>query len=585
MNEVEVKPINYYLPPFGGGMEIVMKYTLGISDSVHDQSVCLIKNDIVISMIELERLIRKKHAIVSIPGIDFAKDNQLDYFMSLKLENKSTYENESLLQIGIDYCLEMAGIKEEDVDLWIGSSLHYHRPFQDKMVWINHYLSHASACYYTSKFEESLIIIIDGYGDSYSDNKYETAYFAIGRNNKIIPIKRLFGTYDTYYSMTNSLGVMYRNASVLTGFNLFGQGKVMGLAPFGKPVLIDKALEYLCLLENGLFELDNKGLFKLFEAYLSNYQKKDEFQVKANVAYAYQFLLEHIVIHMVNSFVKETSITNLCIGGGIAINSVLNSKILTETNIKNLFVYPAPGDNGISHGAALWGAYNLLDLPRSLGTNFKSASLGKRYTNIEIINSLSKISNSEKGKIKWSIINEDELFNMAAKDISEGKIIGWFRGGSEIGPRALGNRSILADPRKKEMKEILNNRIKHREGFRPFAPSILYEYSNEYFYNEIEEPYMLRVVKVKEKALMEVPAIIHIDQTARIQTVHKELNSDYYKLIQTFYNITNVPLLLNTSFNINNEPIVENPENAINTFIDTELDKLYIENIVVEKIS
>lgn len=561
-----------------------MSIIVGVSDSVHDQSVCLLKDDVVICMIELERVIRKKHAIESIPGVDLAKDSNFDYFASLDLENKSAYENENLLRKGIDYCLKTACIADDDVDLWIGSSLHFHRPFPDKMVWINHYLGHASASYYTSRFEESIIVILDGYGDSYAAGYYETAYFGIGRKNKIIPIRRIFGTYDNYYSMTNSLGVMYRNASVLIGFNLFGQGKVMGLAPFGESSLLDNVLVYVQLYEKGVFELDNRGLFSYCKEYLDHSQE-DSFQKKANVAYAYQFLLEQIVIHVVNCLVEETSIKNLCFGGGIAINSVLNDKILSQTNIENLFVYPAPGDNGISHGVALWGAYNLLDLPRSLKKNFSSASLGRKYTNLDILDTLHQLSPDEQNKIRWVEVEENKLFTMAAKDISEGKIIGWFRGRSEIGPRALGNRSILADPRRREMKDILNMRVKFRESFRPFAPSVMLEHSNEYFFNEIEEPYMLRVVKAREKALQEVPAVIHVDQTARIQTVCEELNPDYYKLISKFYSITNVPLVLNTSFNINNDPIVEKPEDAIKTFIETEIDKLYIENIIIEKIN
>lgn len=569
---------------FRRGRYFIMSIIVGVSDSVHDQSVCLLKDDVVICMIELERVIRKKHAIESIPGVDLAKDSNFDYFASLDLENKSAYENENLLRKGIDYCLKATCITDDDVDLWIGSSLHFHRPFPDKMVWINHYLGHASASYYTSRFEESIIVILDGYGDSYAAGYYETAYFGIGRKNKIIPIRRIFGTYDNYYNMTNSLGVMYRNASVLIGFNLFGQGKVMGLAPFGESSLLDNVLVYVQLYEKGVFELDNRGLFSYCKEYLDHSQE-DSFQKKANVAYAYQFLLERIVIHVVNCLVEETSIKNLCFGGGIAINSVLNDKILSQTNIENLFVYPAPGDNGISHGVALWGAYNLLDLPRSLKKNFSSASLGRKYTNLDILDTLHQLSTDEQNKIRWAEVEENKLFTMAAKDISEGKIIGWFRGRSEIGPRALGNRSILADPRRREMKDILNMRVKFRESFRPFAPSVMLEHSNEYFFNEIEEPYMLRVVKAREKALQEVPAVIHVDQTARIQTVCKELNPDYYELISTFYSITNVPLVLNTSFNINNDPIVEKPQDAIKTFIETEIDKLYIENIIIEKIN
>lgn len=555
-----------------------MSWILGISDSVHDQSVALFKDQNLVSMIELERLTRVKHGISAKKDIDFAKDNDLNYFGELNLEHKEAKYTEKDLTACIEYCLNDAGIKYEDLDLVIGSSLHFHRPFPDNTVWINHYMGHASN-FYASPFKESAILVIDGYGDSIEDDVYEVAMFAKGNGNKIEVLNRFYGKQTSYYDMENSLGVLYRNASVLTGFNLFGQGKVMGLAALGDESLYDIGKDYYVLMEDGAYKLNNKDLFLKFRDIISNAPENELFQVKANVASAMQHILEEIVIHMVNAIVKKTNCKNLCIAGGIAINSVMNNKILLETEVENLYILPCAGDSGISIGAGLWGIYNLLGYKREnpAETSIKKASYGRRYSNQEVEEALNQFK-AEGNDIKWNYKTDDEICKLATQKIIEGDIIGWFRGGSEIGPRALGNRSMLADPRDKEMKDTINRRIKHREAFRPFAPSVLVDHLSEYFETEIPEPFMLRVVKCNEKAIKEIPAIVHFDNTARVQTVDPNYNPEYYKLISTFYNKTGVPVLLDTSFNDNNEPIVETPLDALKCFMRTGLDALYIEN-------
>ncbi len=561
-----------------------MSWILGISDSIHDQAVALLKDNKPVCMIELERLTRIKHGIKAKPNVDFAKDDNLDYFASLNLEHKPAKETEDDLQLCVDYCLNKAGIKYEDIDLIIGSSLHFHRPFPDNTVWINHYIGHASN-FYSSPFKESAILVVDGYGDSIQDDTYEVAMFAKGSGSKINVLKRFYGSQSSYYDMENSLGVLYRNASVLTGFNLFGQGKVMGLAAYGDETYFELARKYYTLKSKGEYTLDNKGLFLEFRKIIENASEKDKDKIKANVSSAMQNALEEIVIHLVKELLKLTQSKNLCIAGGIAINSVMNNRIVKETGIDNLFIIPAAGDAGIALGAGLWGAYNLLDIKREKPEEvaLRSASLGKRYTDEEIEKALNEFDMNNI-KIKWKHRTPEEIYESAADNISKGKIIGWFRGGSEIGPRALGNRSMLADPRPKEMKDIINRRIKHREPFRPFAPSILKESLNEYFDTNIPEPFMLRVVDCKEKAKEKIPAIVHYDGTARIQTVDKEVNEDYYNLISHVYKKTGVPVVLNTSFNDNNEPIVESPTDALKCFFRTDLDMLYLENWEVSKI-
>ena len=561
-----------------------MSWILAISDSTHDQSVALLEDTNPVCMIELERLTRIKHGIRARKDIDFAKDDNLDYFASLKLEHKDAKETEEDLSLCVNYCLEKAGIKFEDIDLIIGSTLHFHRPFQDNSVWINHYIGHASN-FYSSPFEEAAILVVDGYGDSIKDDTYEVAMFAKGSKEKISVLERVYGSQTSYYDMKNSLGVLYRNASVLCGFNLFGQGKVMGLAAFGNDEFFNDAKQFYKLKENGYYELDNGKMFLFFREIINSTPKEKLDEVKANIASAFQNVLEEIVIHLAKEAVKRSNSKNLCISGGIAINSVMNNRILKETGIDNLFVFPAAGDSGIALGAGLWGAYNLLgkkrDNPQS--TSLKSASLGKEYTDDDIEMALKEFNKNEK-KVTYTHKSEEEIFEDAANNIAKGKIIGWFRGGSEIGPRALGNRSMLADPRTKEMKDIINKRIKHREAFRPFAPSCLAEYESEFFDTNVPEPFMLRVVDCKQKAIEEIPAIVHYDKTARIQTVDKRYNKDYYKLIKSFYDKTGVPVVLNTSFNDNNEPIVETPKDALNCYYRTDLDVLYLGNWEVIKV-
>lgn len=561
-----------------------MSWVLGISDSVHDQSVALFKDKELITMIELERLTRVKHGIRAKANVDFAKDDDLNYFGELNLEHKPKKETEEDLRLCIDYCLDVAGIKYEDLDLVIGSSLHFHRPFPNNTVWINHYMGHASN-FYASPFKESAILVVDGYGDSIEDDVYEVGMFAKGTENKIEVLDRFYGKQTSYYDMENSLGVLYRNASVLTGFNLFGQGKVMGLAALGDESLYETGKEYYTLMDNGAYKLDNKGLFLKYRDIISSTPEEDKFQVKANIASAMQHILEEIVIHMVNALIKRTNCKNLCIAGGIAINSVMNNKILQETEVENLYILPCAGDSGISIGSGLWGIYNLLGFERENPeeTSIKMASYGKKYNDKEIEETLEKFK-AEGNKIKWQLKTEEEIYESAAQKIMEGNIVGWFRGGSEIGPRALGNRSMLADARSKEMKDTINRRIKHREAFRPFAPSILVDHLPEYFDTEVPEPFMLRVVKCKEKAIKEIPAIVHFDNTARVQTVDPIYNPDYYKLISTFYKKTGVPVVLDTSFNDNNEPIVESPLDALKCFMRTGLDTLYLENWEVSRI-
>jgi carbamoyltransferase len=366
---------------------------------------------------------------------------------------------------------------------------------------------------------------------------------------------------------------------MLLGMGYCGEGKTMGLASYGQanPEL-NKIREHVTFLSNGKLELDNRGLFLLVKDLLDRAEGRltdsELFHYKADIAYAHQKLLEEMVLYLCNYLYKISPSENLCLAGGVALNSVANYKILQKTPFKNIFIQPAAGDAGIAIGAALYGAHAINNLPRSNLNTKKlfSPFLGKSYKNTEACT-------LQKNRIKQYRVNvtEEDLYTEIAKQISNKKIIGWFNGRSEIGPRALGARSILADPREERMKDVLNQKVKHRENFRPFAPAILEEEVGRYFENISIAPYMLLIANVKENAKDEIPATIHVDNTARVQTVNAEMNPDFYSLIHAFYLLTGVPVILNTSFNLAGKPIVETPGDAIDCFLTMSLDGLYLD--------
>ena len=442
-----------------------------------------------------------------------------------------------------------------------------------KFHFVEHHLAHAAGTFYVSKFKKAAILTIDGAGEIAS------TLMAVGDGNKIKKIKEI------YYP--HSLGNLYSSFTQYLGFRAHnGEGKVMGLAPYGKP-------KYQKEFKNVLKVNIKKGTFKLNLKYFQHHlgkepryseklpelfgpprEKDGDFQeYHKDVAATLQKSLEDCAVHLANYLYKKTGIDNLCLNGGVTLNSVMNTRILNESPFKNMFIQPAATDDGASLGAALWVYHNTLKKERKF--EMKHVFYGTHYSNEEIEKVL------KEKKLKYEFYKDIE--KITAKYLAEGKIIGWFQGRMEFGPRSLGCRSIICDPRRSEMKDILNSKVKHREGFRPFAPSILEEHLKEYFDSDYPSPFMLLVYGVKKEKQKVIPAITHVDGTGRVQSVSKDAFPQYYNLINEFYKITKVPVILNTSFNIRGEPIIDTPQQAIKMFLKEGIDILALNNFLIIK--
>lgn len=452
---------------------------------------------------------------------------------------------------------------------------------EKKLVNIEHHRAHLASTFFASPYEESAIISIDGSGD------FTTTMIAYGTGNKI----EVLDSID--YPV--SLGFVYTAFTHFLGFPHYGdEYKVMGLAPYGEPKYVDKVRALFVLKENGLWTW-KKGYFgeikavyeknqplvqpfftKKFEKLIGTPRKKtDEItQFHKDLAKSVQTVTEEVIFHMANHLQKRTGSKNLCIAGGVAQNSVANGKIIANTTFDNLYIPSAGHDAGISMGSALYHYHN--NLKHARNSEIKSASTGSQFTNEEIVKFL-----DGKG-VSYKKMEDEALFDYIADKLIIPYVVGWFQGRAEFGPRALGNRSILADPRNEKAKELLNLKIKRRESFRPFAPSILKEYVGSYFEYDQNVPFMEKVFPIKKEKQGEIPAVTHVDGTGRLQSVDKEVSPRYYGLIEAFRKKTNVPMLLNTSFN-ENEPIVNTPAEAYACFERTAMDVLVMENIVVER--
>ncbi len=564
-------------------------YTLGIGDVTHDTSVCLMRDNEILVGIELERLTKIKHNLDLNSNL-YSIIEQGNHVRDV-LKNWSVGYRENQFKRAIDYCLEYANISIKDISTTVVSTLYKDPVYPEKSILIGHHLAHSASTYYPSHFSEAAILVIDGYGYLNKDGSSTSTLFAQGYNNIIHVLETIIGHHDhtieeleqgvndSHMVFTNSLGVFYQNVSMLLGMGYYGEGKTMGLASYGQSnPKLNKLRDYVSFLNGGKLEIDNRGIFLLIKDLLERAQshltESQLFYYKADIAYAHQKLLEEMILYLCHYLYKIAPSENLCLAGGVALNSVASYKILQHTPFKNIFIQPAAGDAGISIGSALYGVHTINSLPRLRLSTKKlfSPFLGKNYKD-------TKILEIQKNKIEEYRLNlkGQELYAEMAKQISNKKIIGWFNGRSEIGPRSLGARSILADPREKWMKDVLNEKIKHRENFRPFAPAILEEEVTRYFENMRVSPYMLLIADAKENAQDEIPAVIHIDNTARVQTVNAEINPDFYQLINEFYRLTNVPVLLNTSFNLTGKPIIETPEDAVNCFLTMPLDGLYLD--------
>jgi carbamoyltransferase len=452
--------------------------------------------------------------------------------------------------------------------------------FKAKILFVDHHLSHSGAAFLCSPFENAAIITIDGVGE------YTTTRISLGKGNQIIPLREI--------QFPHSLGLLYSTFTAFLGFEVNeGEFKVMGLAPYGKPTYYEKIKKLIQIKDYGSFKLNMKYFaYTYSERMFSNEfiklfgkPRKPNSEITErdkDLAASLQKILEEVIIKIAKHTKEITGQENLCIAGGVALNSVANGALLREKIFKNIFVQPASTDAGSAIGAALY-FYNCY-LNKKRCYEMKTDYLGPEYKNEEIIQILNEYS--IKG-IKYEFMDYKKLIKKTAGLLAENKIIGWFQGRMEFGPRALGNRSILANPNKKEMKDILNERVKHRESFRPFAPSVLEEYAKEYFKIDNKNtrwPFMLFVFPVRKNKQSIISAVTHVDGTARIQTVSKENNSLYYDLIKEFYKIKKIPVVLNTSFNVRGEPIVMSPKDALETFLKTGMDYLVIGNYFISKL-
>jgi carbamoyltransferase len=449
---------------------------------------------------------------------------------------------------------------------------------------VEHHQAHAASAFFVSPFEDAAILTLDGFGD------FASALLAVGRGNRFEVLDRV--------TFPHSLGIYYTAVTQWLGFPKYGdEGKVMGLAPYGEAEVHRAQMRDLLRLD-GLFELNleyfthqtqgvdmtwSEGaptIGRIFSPRLEDVfgparEPQGELtKHHEDVAGAMQAVLEEAYLHVVNEAQRRTGLTNLCLAGGVALNAVANGRIRPETAFDGLYIQPAAGDSGIAIGAAYYAWNQTLGRPR--GFVMEHAYTGPEYSDADYGRAVRGAG------LESELFDDDALFRTVAERIASGEVVGWFQGRMEFGPRALGNRSIVTDPRRDDMKDILNARIKHREPFRPFAPSILAERTGEWYEQDYSSPFMILVYKTKADKRDKVPAVNHVDDTGRLQTVERHVNPRYYRLIEEFERQTGVPILLNTSFN-ENEPIVMTPEHAVDTFVKTRMDVLVLGNRVVRR--
>jgi len=571
---------------------------IGINAYHGDSSAAIIKDGQLLAAIEEERIRRIKHwagfpseAIkwcLSYTGTDI---RDVDYiavsrdpfarFHKKIMRILSKRPNISFIKGRLNNYGKVKGIKENLAEILKINK----KDIKVKVTNIEHHRAHIASSFFVSPFKKAAVVSIDGFGD------FVSVMIGVGKENKIDVLDIV--------EFPHSLGVFYSALTQFLGFWNYGdEYKVMGLSAFGKPVYLDEMRKIVKLKNNGLFELDtsyflhdNKGvemtwlnekptIGRLFSDKLEDLlgkarAKSEELDQRyQNIAVSVQKMYEEAYFHILNSLYKKTELKNVALAGGCIQNSLANGSIYNKTPFKNIYIPPAAHDAGGAIGAAFYLWHQKLKMPR----NFKMDSpfYGPGFSKDKIKSIL------EKNNLKFEELDEKQLLEKVSEDITTGKVVGWFQGRSEWGPRALGNRSILADPRGKKIKDILNARIKKREWFRPFAPVILKEKTEEWFERGEEVPFMEKVYNIREEKRELIPAVCHIDGTGRLQTISYEMNPKYYNLIKEFDRLTGVPILLNTSFN-ENEPIVNTPKEAIDCFLRTKMDTLVIKNYYISR--
>jgi carbamoyltransferase len=589
---------------------------LGISAFYHDSAACILKDGKIIAAAQEERFTRVKHDssypqnsiqfVLKYADLKLSEVDQIVFF------EKPFLKFERLLETYVAFAPKGFFSFAKAMPLWIKEKLfqknllfnklknHDQNYKSDKNIFFSdHHLSHAASAFFPSPFDEAVVLTADGVGE------WATTTVAVGKKNNLEIKKEIH--------FPHSLGLLYSAFTYYMGFKVnSGEYKLMGLAPYGNPIYEDKIKQLLDLKEDGTFRLDQKyfnyatGLTmtnekfnKLFGQKPRNPQNENITQFHMDIAASIQKVTEEIMIKLAKSIRDEYRIGNLCLAGGVALNCVANGKILQEKIFDNIWIQPAAGDAGGSLGAALALWYIDQGNKRTINLNddMRGSYLGAEYNQEEIEREL-KAAGANFETLKY-----EELIDRTAKYLSNEKAIGWFQGRMEFGPRALGARSILGDPRSDKMQKNLNLKVKYRESFRPFAPSILREDLSDWFDIDVDSPYMLLVANINPNKKIEmndeqknlfgidklnikrsdIPAVTHVDYSARVQTVTKNTNDRYYDLISKFKEKTGCPVIVNTSFNVRGEPIVNTPTNAFNCFMGTDLDYLVIGNCILDK--
>ena len=564
-------------------------YNLGISCYYHDSAAALLKDGHVIAAVEEERFSRKKFDD-SFPkmAIEWClKEAKItpSEIHSVAFYDKPVLKFERLLDNYLAVSPRGLFSFLDTIPKWLHKRLWIKnditkllKGFKGDIIFPEHHMSHAAHTFYTSPFDESAILTVDGVGE------WTTTSFGYAKNNSI----KL--TNDIRWP--HSLGFFYSAFTYFLGFQVNeGEYKLMGLSAYGKPKYYDLILDNLIdVKKDGSIHLDMSYFVFHYDKVMTNDlfaklfgispRKKDEKaeQIHFDIGASAQKVLEDILLKMVNHVYEKFKKKNLCLGGGVALNGVANYRILKESSFDNVHIPPSPGDGGSAVGCAQYLYYihhnNQRIVEKDMGKTIReNIYVGTSYNDEKITEFL------DSKKISYEKLERIELLKKVAQLIADGNIVGWYQGKMEWGPRALGCRSILADPRKAEMKDILNEKIKHRESFRPFAPSILEEYVSEYFEIDRSSPYMLIVVPVKKPE--KIPAVTHVDGTGRLQTVNKDANPLYYDLISEFYKITGIPVIINTSMNVMGEPIVNTPEQAYQMIVKTDMDCIEMGNNLI----
>lgn len=558
---------------------------LGVNFMFHDSSACIVVDGKLVAALEEERFTRNKHDVVfpeksiehclEIANLTFGDIDHIAFSFkpTLDVGKKIAFMLKHPTKLVKNFNLHLLRYywRYRSINKWYKAT--FNNSKKPQLHFVPHHQSHIAGSFFVSPYQEAALLSMDGSGE------WATASLGVGNGTNLTEFKRIFYPY--------SMGSIYEAITFFCGFKpSYDEGKTMGLAPLGNSQrFIDKVRQIInvgahgdIIIDFSYFGFDDGQFDFLTDQFIQTFGDRripgqDFKQHHMDVAAAFQLRLEEVALELCKILKERTKAEYLVIAGGVSLNSVMNGRLVRESGFKDLYVMPAAGDNGTAIGAAYYVYNAILKNPRP--EPHMDPYLGTEYSNEEIESVLKEC------KLKYEYY--DNIESKTAELLNEGKILCWFQGRMEIGPRALGGRSIIADPTRKEMKDKINAEVKHREAYRPFAPSVIQEAAAEYFETSVEDPFMLKVCDVRSDKVEILPAITHVDGSARVQTVHQSTHPRYHKMISEFGKLSGVPVVLNTSFNIMEEPIVESPYHAIRCFFSTGLDCLVIGNFVIEK--